>query len=142
MKNLTNKFLVFALTFMSLCNLISCKEDKVVGKWPIMEWSYEDLSEGVTVDSKTHLINIPATGSITLVCDNYKLFWLADPYDCEIEYDEDDYQYFSYYYTNEYIELIGERNVLHCNFKDVPEDYTFDITVTAGDIFDYFHFKR
>ena len=132
-------FLIFMLIFISSC------DDNVDGNWEPMEWVYENVSDGIKIiepsgKDKDHVrystkIEVSKSGSVDIVCKNYKSFWFAEYPNMTNEGD-----YLSQFIT-EFCEMKIEGNTLHCEFFNIeqqnPEE--FQIVLTAGDIF--YHFQ-
>lgn len=127
--------LIFMLIFISSC-------DEADGNWDPMKWMYENVSDGIKIikPSKDHVkysveIEISKSGSVDIVCKNYKSFWFAESPDMTYE---GDYQS---RFNTDFCEMTIEGNTLHCEFFNIeqhtPEE--FQIVVTAGDIFYHFH---
>ena len=130
--------LIFILIFVSSC-------DDVVGNWDAMEWKYENVSDGIKIikpsgKDKDHVkytteIEVYKSGSVDIVCKNYKSFWFAEYPNMANE--DDSYSQF----ITEFCEMKIEGNTLHCEFFNIeqqsPEE--FQIVLTAGDIF--YHFQ-
>lgn len=135
------KLLVYLLT---LTFIASC-EDEVVGKWETMKWDYKNISEGIKVIKSAGTINkrnvtefeVLKSGSIDIVCKNYKGFWFQDYPEMSLE--EDSLKQFS----RENCKMKIEGNILHCEFIGIDGQQAdeFKVVVTAGDIFYQFNFK-
>ena len=139
LKSLKILMLLFALIFISSC------DDGVVGNWDPMKWEYKNVSDGIKIikpggKEKDHAkygaeIEVTKSGSVDVVCKNYKTFWFE-------EYPNMDYEEeFRYLFSSEYCEMKIDGNILHCEFFNVEshQPQEFQIVVTAGDIF--FHFN-
>ena len=124
---------------------ISSCDDDVDGKWDKMEWKYENVGEGIKIikpsgKDKDHVkystkIEVSKSGSVDIVCKNYKSFWFAESPDMTYEGD-----YLSQFIT-EFCEMKIEGNTLHCEFFNIEQHAPkeFQIVLTAGDIF--YHFQ-
>ena len=130
-------FLIFMLIFISSC------DDDVLGKWEPMEWVYENVSDGIKIiKNKDHVkystkIEVSKSGSLDIVCKNYKSFWFANYPNMTNEGD-----YFSRF-NNDFCEMKIEGNTLHCEFFNIEEynQEVFQIDLTSGDIFYYFQIE-
>ena len=125
--------LIFILIFISSC-------DDVDGNWPPIKWDYENVGEGIKIKDTDHVkytteIEISKSGSVDIVCKNYKSFWFAEYPNMTNEGD-----YLSQFIT-EFCEMKIEGNTLHCKFFNIeqqrPEE--FQVVITSGDIFYHFH---
>ena len=138
-QHLKTLVLIFMLIFISSC------DDDVDGKWEPMKWGYENVSDGIKIikpsgKDKDHVkystkIEVSKSGSIDIVCKNYKSFWFAEHPDMT---DEGDYLSG---FNNDFCEMKIEGNTIHCVFFNI-EQYNpevFQIVLTAGDIF--YHFQ-
>lgn len=78
---------------------------------------------------------LTTSGSIDIVCKNYKRFWFEEYPD--MKYQED----YSIHFSTDYCDMKIEGNTIQCEFMEIethqPEE--FKIVVTAGDIFFYFN---
>ena len=138
-QHLKTLVLIFMLIFISSC------DDNVDGNWDPMEWKYENISEGIKIikpsgKDKDHVkyttrIEVSKSGSLDIVCKNYKSFWFAENPNMMDEVDNG-----SRFHTD-FCEMKIEGNTLHCEFfnneQQSPE--VLQIVVTAGDIF--YHFQ-
>lgn len=136
---LKSLILIFMLIFIS-----SCEED-VDGNWEPMEWGYENVSDGIKIiepsgKDKDQVkystkIEVSKSGSIEIVCKNYKSIWFADYPNTMSEEDP------QFGFNNDFSVLKIERNTLHCEFFNIEEykPEVFYIVLTAGDIF--YHFE-
>ena len=130
-------FLIFMLIFISSC------DDDVLGKWEPMEWVYENVSDGIKIIKDKHhvkystKIEVSKSGSLDIVCKNYKSFWFANYPNMTNEGD-----YFSRF-NNDFCEMKIEGNTLHCEFFNIEEynQEVFQIDLTSGDIFYYFQIE-
>ena len=130
-------FLIFMLIFISSC------DDDVLGKWEPMEWVYENVSDGIKIiKDKDHVkystkIEVSKSGSLDIVCKNYKSFWFAHYPNMTNEGD-----YLSRF-NNDFCEMKIEGNTLHCEFFNIEEynQEVFQIDLTSGDIFYYFQIE-
>ena len=127
---LKSVFFVLLLVFVS-----SCKDDDVLGEWDAMEWKYQNVSEGIEVvnkESHTEIV-VNRSGSLDIVCKNYKGFWLAEYPDMQADVRDQ--------FSTEFCDVTISGNKMHCEFHNVssqdPEEIRF--VVTAGDIFHYFN---
>lgn len=130
--------LIFMLLFTSSC-------DEVDGNWESMEWVYENVSDGIKIiepsgkdkDNAKYSteIEVSKSGSIDIVCKNYKMFWFADYPNMTHEGDS------QYRFNNDFCEMKIEGNTLQCEFFNIEEYNTeiFQIVLTAGNIF--YHFQ-
>ena len=126
------------LVFVSSC-------DDVDGNWAPMEWKYENVSDGIKIiepsgKDKDHIkystkIEVSKSGSIDIVCKNYKSFWFADYPNMTNEGDSPSR------FNNDFCEMKIEGNTLHCVFFTIEQNNpeVFQIVLTAGDIF--YHFQ-
>ena len=135
LKKLKFLFFLFVMFFVSAC------DDDVVGKWDPMQWEYKNVSEGIKIvkpsgKDKEHArysveIEVAKSGSLDIVCKNYKSFWFEEyP---EINYEGD----YSTQFTSEYCNMKIEGNTIHCEFSNIERSPSaeFPVVVTAGDIF-------
>ena len=139
--HLKTLFLIFMLIFISSC------DDDVVGNWDPMEWVYENVSDGIKIikpsgKDKDHVsystkIEVSKSGSLDIVCKNYKSFWFANYPNMTNEGD-----YLSRF-NNDFCEMKIEGNTLHCEFFNIEEynQEVFQIDLTSGDIFYYFQIE-
>ena len=139
LKKLKFLFFLFVMFFVSAC------DDDVVGKWDPMQWEYKNVSEGIKVvkandKDKEHArysveIEVAKSGSLDIVCKNYKVFWFQDyP---EMKDEETSCNLFS----SENCIMEIEGNTMHCEFINIetcPSE-EFKIVVTAGDVFFQFN---
>ena len=138
-QHLKTLVLIFILVFISSCDV------NVDGNWEPMEWVYENISDGIKIiepsgKDKDHVkystkIEVSKSGSIDIVCKNYKSFWFVDYPNMTNEGD-----YLSIF-NNDFCEMKIEGNTIHCKFFNIEEynPEVFQIELTAGDIF--YHFQ-
>lgn len=135
---------IFALLTICSCGDIIERD----GDWPSMKWEKTDYR--VVKEGTVKYYYVPAEGgTYTFRCTNYHGFWLADMF-FEVEgkqwhsyeevRDEPDYEH----YSNELIDVTAKRDgelivVFQPNTGSVRK---VSVGVTAGDIFDTFHFVQ
>lgn len=142
MKQLKGLRLLF---FMLSMVLIASCDDDVVGKWDPMKWEYKNVSDGIKIikptgsdkDHAKYLAKIVVTksGTVDIVCKNYKGFWFEDYPGISNEGD------FRNKFSTDNCDMEIEGNTIHCEFTNI-EGYLseeYKIVVTAGDVF--FSFK-
>ena len=137
LKKLKILFFLFVMFFVSAC------DDDVVGKWDPMQWEYKNVSEGIKIvkgndkdkDQNWTKIEVSKSGSLDIVCKNYKGFWFEDyP---EMKDEETSRNLFS----SENCIMKIEGHTMHCEFINIetcPSE-EFKIVVTAGDVFFQFN---
>ena len=121
--------------------LTSCKE-KPDGIWPKMQWKYENISDGISVDEKEYTIFITKEGSLDLVCKNYKYMWFSsiEPDYPEFFPNEENNNHFK----NNWCSLTINSQTIHCEFFNLNSEGDNELTVfvLAGDIGSRFRFIR
>lgn len=135
--------------YMSLCLAIglvtSCtdrenNDDPLDGAWDAMEWKTKNINGDVSVNYASNALvefNISGKGSVELVCQNYYPWISYGTYYPEVPDNIWEYDY-------EWLHISINKNVMVCEFENVPEDFHKEILVdmTAGDIFCTFLFTR
>ena len=120
-----------------LFSLASC--NSLDGKWNPMKWK---TSVKVQKD-KNKYINVPAEGGTYLFhCKNYSDFWISDIVvnGRDVINHMDDFKT----YKGDWGSVECKSNILTIiiSSKSREKSDTIEVGVTAGDIFDYFVFKR
>ena len=135
MKRLKILIFLLAMVFVSSC------DDDVVGKWDSMKWEYKNVSDGIKIikpsgkdkDHDEHWVEIEVSksGSLDIVCKNYKGFWFVEYPDISYEGD------YSTQFSMENCKMKIEGNTIHCEFRNIEQSVTdqFPVVVSAGDIF-------
>ena len=115
-------------------------QNDVDGKWTPMEWEVTsksgDIEMNIISEGETEVI-VKSAGSIDIACVNYKGFWFEAG-----NYSDKNTSYLTY--TSQWCDLEIDDNVLHCNFSEMESSYDkqIDVDLTAGDVFNHFHFIR
>ena len=114
----------------------SCSIDEPDGLWEKMKWN--DLS-GLTKEDGVYIV--PATGGIyTFECKNYQP-WIDH---CDSGSDDVVVSSFTHVYNEWFDVSVDGKNVIVTfqPLKDLTETRQLTVSVTAGDIFDYFRFQQ
>lgn len=133
MKNY-NYIAVLLTTFFVISSLTACN-DEMDGRWTPMQWeSNVDIEDAITV---------PATGgTYTVVCKNYRGFWIAYHLQAEgkVYNLSEDYRHCK----GDWFSVDIESNVLTVTISpnDSGKRRVLPVGVTAGDIFDGFTFVQ
>ncbi len=130
--------LFIILVAIALLAAASCG-DEPDGKWAKMKWTNVD-----NMTNQQGVYIIPQEGgTYTFLCRNYEHPWIELVTIDGIRQDIDNESRRSY--NGEWVGVEFEGNALHLTAKQLPADVEerhIDVTVTAGDIFDIFHFKQ
>jgi hypothetical protein len=133
------RLLIVTLMLMALLfGVASCDKDEPDGKWPKMQW---EVPDGIVDLGGAYVV--PASGATyKFTCTNYKP-WIANI----VEAVEDTVQMAT---LNDFYFCEGSWYCVKCTGNDVivtfkprpADDYNhiLMVTLTAGDIFDYFAF--
>ena len=132
----------FALAMLATFSIASCSSDNPDGKWDSMKWSKTDYK--VVKEDGTKYYYVPKEGIVfTFTCKNY------DPWLSSVKAITDDK--IEYVYPNEDFHTLDYESI-HVKVEDRTVAVSFDpsesarqsrrymLTVTAGDVFDYFCF--
>ena len=136
--NTTKKLMALLLVMLAL-SLIACSLDEPDGKWDRMKWvDVNDLMN----DQGVYLL-YQEGGSFTFECKNYSSPWIGgitiDGVYQEINYEDPKS------FHGEWLEVKMDKNQLTIIVDQLPdslESRSFNIDVTAGDIFHYFKFSQ
>ncbi len=162
MKNLVTFCFVLILI---MSGLTSCQENSLEGDWEPMKWT-EPTPEGL-VKIGNHVYQMPSCGgTYTITCLNYSMPWmssaqsgdtiywpdgkayvlhLADEHRDSIvqtwENDNRDWDRLRGYWFDAHFDE-ADLIITVAPLPDSIDKREFELTVTAGDIFDYFTFKQ
>ena len=128
----------FLFLMVALVAVVSCG-DEPDGKWDKMQWT-----------NVNNLMNVNGvylfpeeSGSYTFLCRNYDRPWIESVIVNGVPQAVDNEDRFQF--NGEWFTLNFEGNKLIINVKELPESVesrSFDLNVTAGDIFDTLNFSQ
>ena len=135
MKQMTKTLL---LLFVLLIGAAACSKDEPDGKWAKMKW---EEPAGITKVDGVYVI--PASGgTYKFTCKNYKP-WISHIVEVSEEYEQIATLNDVHNCEGSWYSVKCEGNDVTVTFKPRPTDdynHALQVTLTAGDIFDYFSF--
>lgn len=150
MKHGLKTLLLPALIGLALCTS-ACEFTAAEGDWEPMKWT-STVKKSADTNGREYVSVPKEGGTYVFICKNYGGFWLSDAKATQngatVSYvtggeektDDDAWTHISAVWAD--VRASGRYLTVVFQPNDSGMERTFSVTVTGGDIFDYFNFKQ